>query len=440
MKNSKTSLFPIILSLVMMIPLLGISQGKRVISIGEVQNEARENNDALRLSAQDYKMARAQYQSTMEVLLPKLKVTNTSSFTNNPLHAFGFKLLQREVTAADFDPDLLNDPGDVENFNTRIELQQPLINVDGWKQRSSMNMHMKMSELQRQRQQEYVELEVSKTFMELQLAYRAVEVLEKARLTAMEHQKVAKDQLDLGLMQHADYLNLEVHLSDIENQLTNAKSGLANVSEYLAFLIGDKSGQLLAPESELMPGEAADAFDATLNMERKDLQMQDLALEAQKKMLSSSKLSFVPRANAMAAYEWNDSEFMGFGADNYLVGIQLSWDLFSGYKNISKIQREKAMMDKTEIQREKYLSESELELQKAKRQLDDAREKIKVSNLALEQSGEALRIKTDRYEEGLEKTSDLLFVETQYLEQEMNYYQSVFQYNYALEYLKFLTR
>ena len=67
-------------------------------------------------------------------------------------------------------------------------------------------------------------------------------------------------------------------------------------------------------------------------------------------------------------------------------------------------------------------------------------EKIQVSGLALEQAGEALRIKKNRYEEGLEKTSDLLYVETQFMEQEMNYYRAVFQLNYALEYLRFLTR
>ena len=107
------------------------------ISLEEVKAKALDKNKSLKISQQDYAVAKAQYESSRAILLPQIRLSNTSTFTNNPLNAFGFKILQRDVSSEDFDPDLLNNPGDVENFNTRIELMQPLINVDGWKERKT---------------------------------------------------------------------------------------------------------------------------------------------------------------------------------------------------------------------------------------------------------------------------------------------------------------
>jgi hypothetical protein len=59
-----------------------------------------------------------------------------------------------------------------------------------------------------------------------------------------------------------------------------------------------------------------------------------------------------------------------------------------------------------------YKAKSQLELNKANRQLRDAENKVSLSMLDLEQSQEAYRIRSNRFTQGLEKT-DLLESETQ---------------------------
>ena len=179
--------------------------------------------------------------------LPQIRLSNTSTFTNNPLNAFGFKLLQRDVQASDFNPDLLNDPGQVENFNTRIELMQPLINVDGWKERKMANLNVQAANLQSQRTAEYVELEASKTYMQLQLAHKSLEVLEKAKETAIQNHVWAKNSFEQGLLQSAAYLDMEVRVAEVENKLHLAKSNIENISDYLSFLIGQEDSANLIP-------------------------------------------------------------------------------------------------------------------------------------------------------------------------------------------------
>ena len=79
-------------------------------------------------------------------------------------------------------------------------------------------------------------------------------------------------------------------------------------------------------------------------------------------------------------------------------------------------------------------------MNKIKRMLTDAKEQLKLTQLALEQSKEMLRIRNNRFKEGLEKTSDLLMAETQYAEKQLAYYQTVYQYNFTKAYLEFLTK
>ena len=416
------------------------AQSSSMISLEEVKTKARDKNTSLKISQQDYAVAKAQYERTRAVILPQIRLTNTSTFTNNPLYAFGYKLLQRDVNAADFDPSSLNDPGNVENFNTRIELMQPLINVDGWKERKTANLNLEAKNLQSERTNEFVELEVTKTYMQLQLAYKSLKAIDKAKEAAVQNQIWAKNNLDQGLMQSADYLNMEVRLAEVESKLQLAHSNVRNVSDYLAFLMGEETNLTFKPDTELMLTDFQFDDKAGLNQARKDIKALQISVDAQQQMLQSSKMSFVPRANAVANYEWNDDEVFGFGANNFMVGLQLSWDIFNGYKNIGKIHQEKAMMEKASLKQQKYIAESELELNKAKRQFTDAKNNIQLSNLALDQSKEVLRITTDRFKQGLEQSKDLLYAETQFHEKELGYFQAIYNYNFTLAYITFLTR
>ena len=81
-----------------------------------------------------------------------------------------------------------------------------------------------------------------------------------------------------------------------------------------------------------------------------------------------------------------------------------------------------------------------MELNKTNRQLKDAENKVNLSQLALEQSQEAYRIRQNRFIQGLEKTTDLLQSETQMIQKELEHLQSVFEYNFTKQYLQFLTK
>jgi outer membrane protein TolC len=300
---------------------------------------------------------------------------------------------------------------------------------------------MEAFQLQTERTGEYLALEVNKSFMQLQLAYKAVKVLEKANATADANLKLITNYFNQGILQKTDVLSVQVRVNEIKNQLQYAKSNVRNASDYLAFLLNeDNTNKVYKPLEELGNTIVISSSNTTLSGNRKDILAMDKSSEAYSKMYQSSKMNFLPTLNAFGSYELYDDTLFGTNAQGYLVGAQLSWKVFDGYKSIGKMEKAKAEYQKAEVENQQYKSQSQLELNKTNRQLKDAENKVNLEKLALEQSQEAYRIRSNRFTQGLEKTTDLLQAETQMYQKELQLLQAVFEYDFTQEYLQFLSK
>ena len=416
-------------------------QAQQVIPITKVEvlTKVSEENRSIKISEQEYNEARADYRQTNAVFLPNITASHTGIATTNPLMAFGSKLNQEILTQNDFNPTLLNDPSQIENYATKFEIQQPLINVDGMYQRKAAKKKMNAMALQTERTNDYLVFEVDKAYMQLQLAHKAVDVLEKALEAAEANKKLADNSFKQGYLQRADVLSVEVRVTEVKNQLQTAKSNVQNASNYLSFLMNEKEDVVYQP-SDSLTVSVLSLNDKTVSENRADIKAMQLVSDAFQSMHKADKMAFLPRLNAFGSYELYDDQIFQADANGYLFGAQLSWDLFQGSKRFGKAQKSKAEFEKSKLQYQQYVSQSQLEFNKAKRMLVDAENRLKLTELALEQSKESLRIRTNRFGEGLEKTSDLLMAETQYAQKQLEYYQTVFEYNYAQAYLQFLTK
>ncbi|TDS14150.1 outer membrane protein TolC [Maribacter caenipelagi] len=418
----------------------GLSQEVKSITKDEVLTKVKENNNTLKMAQQDVLSAKGDFNQTNAILLPNISVSHTGIATTNPLMAFGSKLNQEILTAADFNPDLLNDPSQIEDYATRVEVQQPLINFDGIYQRKAAKAKLTATELQSDRTEDYLALEVEKAYMQLQLAYKTVTVLEKAQETALENKRIADNSYKQGYLQKSDVLSVEVRVTEINNQLQYAKSNVLNASNYLSVLMNTDESEILIPSDSLSITTFNTTTTVDLSENRKDILAMNSATEAYRQMHKADQMAFLPRLNAFGTYELHDDDIFQGQAQGYLFGAELKWNLFEGSKRFGKSQKSKAEYDKSKLQLEQYKSESQLELNKAKRGFKDAKNKLKLTKLALEQSEESLRIRTNRFKQGLEKTTDLLMSETQYSQKQLEYYATIFQHNYALAYVQFLTK
>lgn len=418
---------------------LTLAQDHINISLEDVLAKVQESNSSIKVSEQEAQMAKYDYRFSNSIFLPQIAVSHTGLATTNPLMAFGSKLNQAILTQADFNPVLLNDPDQVENYATIVSVEQPLINLDGFYQRKAAKTTMEAKELQAVRTRDYLDFEARKAFGQLQLAHRAVAVMEKAFEAANANLKMAQNSYDQGLLQKSDLLEVKVRVTEVADQLKTAKSNVQNASDYLAFLMNEEGTVVYEPSEELAPDRLGETLEGSLE-NRADVKAMDLVSEAYKANMKAENMTFLPRLNAFASYEMYDDQIFQADAKGYIIGASLSWDVFKGSQRFAKAGKSKTSYEKAKQEYEQYVAKSTMELQRTKRMVEDAESRLQTSKLAMEQSEEALRIRTNRFKEGLEKTTDLLMAEATFAEKQLAYYQTIFEYNQAQYLLTFLTK
>jgi outer membrane protein TolC len=408
------------------------------LSLQDAVEAALRSNKEIIMAGLDEESARARFKQTDAVFLPQISLSYSAMSTNNPLNAFGFKLQQQAIAPADFDPALLNNPSSTQNFMTKAEWQQPILNVDMLYARKAARQQSAVFEFKTKRLKDYLTMEVEKAYWQLQLTHQAKEVLNEALQTVNAIYTATSNRYEKGYLQKSDLLQVRVQVITTESQLAEAKSNVLNASDYLALLMGSKSGTLysLAPMEEAI---ITDSIEATISESRADFQAMQSAIVAQDQMINSNKVSIVPNLNAFGQYLINDSEAFGFGSNSYLVGAQLSWGLFKGMSVQHKATEQRIERNRMVTQLSYQKEQSQLELSKTIRELQDSRFALQQQKLTVNQAEEALRILQNRYQQGLVTTNDLLQAQSLLSQQKLRQAQTYFQVNTTKAYLRFLS-
>ncbi|GAC1312838.1 MAG: TolC family protein [Mucilaginibacter sp.] len=411
----------------------------KVLSISEAIEAALKNNKNIQLAKLDGSISVAGYKQTEAVFLPQIDLSYTAMSTNNPLNAFGFKLQQQTITQNDFNPMLLNHPSATNDFMTELEVKQPLLNMDMLYMRKGYEKQTEMYALKTQRTQEYTTFEVKKAYLQLQLAYDALKVVNEALQTAKSIYVFTDNHFKQGLIQKSDLLNAQVGVSGVESSVAKAKSNIRNASEYLSLLMGEPSGIIYriseVPQTETLHIDSIQKIYAN----RSDFMAMEKAIEASGLMIKSSQMGYLPKLNAFGNFQYNDSHFTGFGANAYFVGLQLSWNVFNGNKTKNLVTSQKLERDKLTLQLAQQKDQGQVELDKAYRDLSDARFEISRDQAAIDQAAEALRILQNRYQQGLVNTTDVITADTQLSQLKFSLAQAQFTANLTRAYIQLLT-
>ncbi len=408
------------------------------LTLNETITVTLANNSAVKLASLDEGIAASNYKQTDAIYLPQVGFSYAAMSTNNPLNAFGFKLQQKSITQYDFNPDLLNHPSGTADFTTKLEVQQPIINMDLWYKRKAADKQIELYHYKTQRTKEYLTFEAQKAYMQLQLAYDAVNVLEEALQTTKSVYTFTNNHFQQGLVQKSDVLNAQVRLASVESNLAKAKSNIGNASDYLSLLMGKPNGTIYKVSGLAIAFTEMDTA-TKIAASRSDLLAMQKAIEASNLMIKSNRMSYLPKLNAFGSYQLNDKRMLGFGANAYLAGVQLTWNIFSGNTIKNTINTQTLERNKLEEQLADQKDQSQLELNKAYRDLADAQNDIQQQKIAVDQASEALSILQNRYQQGLVNTTDVLMAATQLSQQKFNLSQAVFTSNVTRAYIQLLT-
>jgi outer membrane protein TolC len=409
------------------------------LSMSEAVQAALNNNKSVQLAKIDEDIAASRYKQTEAIFLPQVGFSYSALSTNNPLYAFGFKLQEKSITANDFNPELLNNPPATPDFATKLDVQQPLLNMDLLYKRKAAKKQTELYQHKTQRTREYLSFEVKKAYLQLLLAYDAVKVLEDALKTTQSVYLFTENHFKQGLIQKSDLLNAQVQKTTIENNLAKAKSNIRNVSDYLSLLMDRKSGIIYTADSLVGNEPGMPGMTKKIATNRSDFLAMQKAIESTDLMIKANKMSYLPKLNAFGSYQLNDSRALGFGAGAYMAGVQLSWDIFKGNSTRNNIATQTLERNKLSTELAQQKDQSQLDLDKANRDLADARFSITQQQLAVAQASESLVILQNRYQQGLVNTTDVLMASTQFSQQKFALAQAVFNTLVTEAYLQLLT-
>jgi outer membrane protein TolC len=312
--------------------------------------------------------------------------------------------------------------------------------MDGIYARKAAKNQYEAQSLQAKYAGQHIRYEVKKAYYQLELAAMGVKVLEQSVGAAEEALKLTQQNELQGLVKKADVLEASVRLEERQDQLPEATDQHRSANEFLAHLLGLDLTTLLEPADTLLHALPRQNFSDTIVQieSRSDLLAWQKQVEARENMLQSEKMKFIPRVNAFGSYEWNDHKIAGSPVNHYLIGANLRCDLFSGYKNAGSVQQASAKLDEARFQYQHYLSQSQIQVNNARRRVILSYQQIRSKELASEQAAESLRIRTNRFREGLEKTADLLMAETLASQKKLAYIRSVYNYREAIFELELL--
>jgi len=161
-----------------------------------------------------------------------------------------------------------------------------------------------------------------------------------------------------------------------------------------------------APAGEL---EAAVAAAMESRPDYRVLAMELRRVEAETQL---AKSSYLPNVNVQGNFENNATAPLGpNGQSNYGAFGVVSLNLFNGMNDDARVRKARAQADKTRELLAAKRREIEVEVVEAYYGVSAARERIAVSESAIAQAEENLRIVRNRYATGISSVLDLLTAE-----------------------------
>lgn len=384
---------------------------------------------ANRIAGADARAQHAQAIAPLRGILPNLRVEAGALATTDPINAFGTKLRQRSITAADFNPATLNFPEPVRTRTAGLVLEQPLFNADAWTGRRAASAAADATDAMRDWARTGTRLDVVKAFYGSTLALDVRQTLDAARRAADAHVARARALADTGLVTRSDALLAEVKAGEIHAKYLEAGADVAHAQRGLAVVLGiaqlpdalptalpDAAGiralaarELAAADGTATPGlDAGDDGTDGRASQRADVRAAEAARRAAATDAWRAKSLYLPRVNGFARYDWNDRTRLFANERAWTVGVMATWTPFAGASEIGEVRGANARAAAAEARAEAATAQASLELARSRDRVSLALAQLDIAEQAVAQATEAHRIVARKYDGGLATISDLL--------------------------------
>jgi len=370
------------------------------------------DNPELRAMSNSREAKKQEVGSAWSHLLPHIKVEERFMRTNNPMYAFGSKLNQSRITSSDFNPDSLNEPEDIDDFQTSVTLEQALFAPGAYIGLRMARTEAEAADYDLGRKREEVALDVIKAYMNVITSRNYLDVAEKGLLDAREHHRIAEARYKAGLGLYSDTLRTDVSVRQAEEGKLRAEKGLKLSGLALSLLMGlDEPVTVVEAEPSFSVPGLEDSLDAALK--RNDLKAMEQRVENAGNNVKLAGAKYLPVLAVGGTWQLN-SEDTAFGSDaeSYSVMASLRWDLYDG--GLRRAERRKARARQREA--DEYMvglkKQVTFKVHEAFLELEEARSGLELAEARLRLARESQRLIASRYENSLTTVVELMDVQS----------------------------
>jgi outer membrane protein TolC len=408
--------------------------GAQSLTLDEAVTTALANNPEVRAASERAAASAERLEGGKSHRLPKIGLSESFVYTNNPAEVFALTLNQGRFDMQDFFLSDPNNPDPLSTWITRIDLTLPV--YTGGKLSARIGQARSMATAEERsyaRTREKVAFETITAYVNLAKAREHAALLEKARSTTAEHVRLAEQYAAQGVILEADVLQAKVYLSQMDDLLTQASNGARLAQAALNFQLG--ADQTLPRDLSPLPpatpvvGDLDSWISASLE-DRDDLAAARLKLEAGRLEEKATRPGYFPEVAVLGHYDLYDDQIFGANGRSGSVMAVAKIDLFGGGSNNAARAAARHETAGFEADIRRFEEGVRLEVRQAWQDLAAARTRHITARNALAAAEESLRVRESRFKQGLDKMTDLLDVETALREAEMR--ELIARYDVAL--------
>ena len=383
----------------------------KVWTVREAVQFALKNSPDVRITLERIKSARADVRAAESAFYPSIGISAGYSRTDNPMYSFGNILNQGQFTnQIDF-----NDPGITDDLNLTGQVQYRFYN--GGSDAAGVEA-ARAGEQASRFEQEAVHLrlgfEVVRNFYSIVQARDNVQARQSSLNAIDASLQAAQARFAAGDLLKADLLNLEVQKSRASENLIRARHGLALAERGFLNLLGLEKGSV-AIDTALQTEQVAPE-DPTYDR-RPELAALNAALRAAEARVRQARGGYYPSADLFGSYQVDKGyEYEQGSGNSWMAGVKVNYNLFNGHRTSAEITKARAMLAEIREQQHKQELAFNYEIEQATLALQQADERLQVTETMVRQADESARLSRARFKEGVLLASELIEVENRLTE------------------------
>jgi outer membrane protein len=248
----------------------------------------------------------------------------------------------------------------------------------------------------------------------------------------------AKNLYEFGLVTYNDVLQAEVALADSKQRLITAKNDVINAKSALNKLIGlpIPTPLSLVEEKGLAtpPLKLTEASEVAVN-KRSDLKAAASRIDQQEKNVTQARAQHFPRFYAQAGQFWQQN-FLYLNTNQWFAIFGLQWKLFNGLDTKAQVRQAVDKVEQLKVKRQDLDEQVRLDVQTAYLAVNETAERIQVTEKAVKQGDENLRLNRERYREQVGTATNVVDAVTLLTKTRVNFFNA--RYDHQLAKAQFL--